>query len=460
MRGPVLLAAALGALGWLAAEVRAAEPSADEPSETVTKRVEPVVARSFSIGGDVGFGSFSGVPTSTVSAALDIREGQLALGLRGRVRLALDPEKPIVRRRDYDEASDYVHILRYLRYERSFFEVTATLSAGETLGATLGHGTLVRDYSNIADPNHLHTGLRLQLAHRYFDLDALVDNIVQPSVIGAHVAARPIPGLQRLSFGASMLLDPRAPAAVLRDSSGQRVIDSTYTLATSDEPLGFAGIDASYRWGDADESMLLPYADFNTSFSGVGLHVGARGQLALGEGPLRLSAHLEYRLASSGYSPSYADTFYDIDRYQAALGIDSFAAAPAALQQTKLGALRAGQYAGHGALAQLGLSAGPSAGVRLGYSYQPGPDANRLWVRATSAPLDGLSLGALVVVRGLGQEASSTAGLAALAEGRYQITDYLYALGQFTRTWALSEQSRSFRPLTAFNIGVGGNFSR
>ena len=49
--------------------------------------------------------------------------------------------------------------------------------------------------------------------------------------------------------------------------------------------------------------------------------------------------------------------------------------------------------------------------------------------------------------------------MAAVVEARLRINDYFYALGQYTRTWALRDSTRHFASLDAFNLGVGGNWS-
>ncbi len=75
-----------------------------------------------SLGGDIGFGGLGGTAYATVQTGVDIREGGLAVGLFGRMRLALHETsgEGLLRKRDFDEVSDFVHIQRYATDRRQF----------------------------------------------------------------------------------------------------------------------------------------------------------------------------------------------------------------------------------------------------------------------------------------------------------------------------------------------------
>jgi hypothetical protein len=418
--------------------------------------------RLIALSGDAGLGSVGSTPHAAFALGFDIREGALALGLAGRVRLALTDgdDAGALRSRDYDEVSDYLHILRYFDYRRRLGSVSVHLRAGELRGDTLGHGSLLRDYSNIADPDHLKAGLQLRLDHEVFDLTLMLDNLARPALLGGRLALRPLAKLRRLSVAASGVLDIRAAGASRLGPAGAPAIhESSWTLDVEREVLGLAAIDIELALASGGK-QLKPYLDLATTFLGVGLHVGVSGKLPLGSaGAVVLGAQVEYRLASGGYAPGYFGTFYDLERYQASLALPDGSGA-AGGRRSKLQALEEGLFGGHGLLAQLTVDVGRLFSAKAGYRYHPGPDGSQLWLRVVSEPISRLTLGALAVVRALGQDSQGADGLATLAEARFRITPYLYTVAQFARSWALSEQTRGYAPLLRFNVGVGGSWSR
>jgi hypothetical protein len=419
------------------------------------------------LAGDLGMGALDGKAWATVQTGVDIRERNLALGLFGRVRLRLQEVEGegAVRRRDWDEATDYVHILRYLHYRRSFGALRLEAQEGEIGGLTLGHGSLIRDYSNVADPDHPHSGLRLRLESPRLVGEALIDNFVRPSVIGLRLEAVPASALPRLRLGFTAVVDPRAPLAIRRGAAGERVVDSAWNLQADGEALALLGLDVEHRWvaRDGEAWQVTPYADLASSLHGVGLHLGSSGRVRLGRGrrPF-LGGQLEYRASSGGYAPAHVETFYDLERYQAALSLGdpgSPAARAAGAGEPKLAGLKGGLYGGHGLLAQLSLEHERLVRVRLGFSRRPGPDANTLFVRVASAPSARLDLGLLIVARGLGQVGADATALAAMAEARLALTRNLYALGQYARVWSLDPASRYFSILQSFNASLGATWS-
>jgi hypothetical protein len=415
----------------------------------------------FGLATDLGLGGIGSKAYTTLQSSVELEAKGLEVELFGRVRILVegDDDDGRVRRRDWDEASDYVHILRRLDFRRRIGPADLHMNVGEITGFTLGHGTLVRDYASIADPDHLHSGFRLEVAASRLAFAGIVDNLVYPRVIAARLAARPVGRAPGLSVGASVVFDPSAPERVLLGAAGERLVDDTSRLVTKDRVLGLAGLDIEYTLGLGERGKLVPYLDVNTSFQGVGLHVGFTGAVALARN-LRVAAQLEYRVSSAGYSPSYVETFYDVERYQAGLTFDRPASASAAAQGTKLAALDQGLFGGQGGLAQLGLDIARVCRLKLGFTHRPGPDENSLYFRAATNPFPRLQLGAMLLVRGLGGEGDVASGLVAYAEGRVQITERFYALAQYSRTYALREDTRTFGALQALNLSLGFDWER
>jgi hypothetical protein len=410
--------------------------------------------RALSLAGDLGLGGVGDVAHLTMQTGVEVREGALAIGLFGRLRLALSQhEHGVVHRRDWDEADDFVHILRHLSYRRTFeSKVAMFIAAGEILGFNLGHGSLVRDYANVADPDHLHAGFRLRLRHDRFHLDAMLDNLVRPRVIASRFAVKPSLAAPGLTLGASFVVDPSAPVRIAETEKGARAVDSGFNLESESRVVGHFGVDVEYRIGQAATGDLTPYLDLNGSPFGFGLHLGCMGAVPLErQGRWRFVGQAEYRLGTGGYAPTYVSTFYDLERYQASFNSVLY-------RQPKAVGLIQQQYGHHGALVQLGLEREALVRLKIGYAYHPGLDAHQLWTRASVHPHRRLDLGLLLMMRGLGA-GREAAGVAAMAEARFRILNNLYALGQYRRAWALDPADHYYGVLQSFNLGMGGNWS-
>jgi hypothetical protein len=422
-------------------------------------------SRALGLAGDLGLGGFDGKATTTIQTGVDVQEGNLSLGLFGRVRFLIqdqdDAEGGAVRGRDWDEASDYVHILRYLHYGRSWStretgEIKLAFQAGEVLGFTLGHGTLIRDYSNIADPDHPHAGVHLQLAGARWQLATMIDNFINPQVVANRLALRPFKAIPALALGASLVLDPQAPLVLEQ----QRDVDGAYNLLHHvSEPLTLLGLDVEYVVGDDSRGRLTPYADLNTSMLGLGFHVGTTGEVPVAGGRARLFGQMEYRLGSGGYAPAHIETFYDVERYQAGLAFEDPEDATHDEREPKLAGLARGIYGGQGILGQAGFIMRQRVQLKAGASYRPGPDAVSIWGRATTQPMPRLQLGLLVLARGVGGPHEGGGGVMAMAEGRLRLTENLYTLAQYTRSWSLRASDRYFGILQSFNLCIGASWS-
>ncbi len=418
------------------------------------------------VAGDIGLGGTGGEASTTLQTGFDLQEGKVALGLFGRLRILIKKESEGggIRKRDWDEASDFVHILRNFQFTRSFANhssdpMTLRFQAGELLGTTFGHGTLMRDYSSIADPDHPHAGLLLDLSSRRFRFLSALDNFIHPRVIANRLEVAPIASATEFRLGASLMFDPQAPELITLDESGARLIDPAYNLQASSRVLGLGGVDVEYAFGEQGDGQLKPYLDLNTSFYGLGFHAGTLGEVTLGKSSVRLFGQAEYRLGSAGYAATYFDTFYDIERFQASLSFSDPQLARLDDRSTKLAGVIRGAYGGQGFLTQAGLAWSSHLQMKVGLSYRPGPDPWMLWWRASSNPLPRLNLGCLLLVRDLDSDYAGANGIAAMVEGRYRLTDNLYTLMQYTRTWTLNDASHYFDIFQSFNISIGANWS-
>jgi len=416
----------------------------------------------FAISGDMGLGGLHGSACSTFQSGLDLREGNLALGIYGRLRLLLSSRDngSSIYRRDWDEASDFVHILRQLEYRRRFSSAHLSARVGEISGYTLGHGTLIHDYSNLADPDHLHSGFNFSLEGTNWFAQAMIDSFFRPHAVAARFELSPFNGLKGLRFGSSVVLDPTAPQQILMDGRGRRWVDEANNLQSEPSVLGLWGADISYTFGTRGERELTTYFDGNTSFHGAGLHVGVWTGVPLDDNErIRFNFHAEYSRSSAGYSPAYIETFYDIERFQPTLSFVPTGSETSLDSDTKLSLLQNGNYGGHGYLFQAGVEFRRYLHLKIGHARRSGPESLTLFSRIATSPLKELSFGTMLMIRGIGSDNSLLRGTSILGEAHWGITSNLYLLGQYARTWSLSS-STYFEIAQVFTFSLGANWAQ
>ena len=155
------------------------------------------------------FGQSSGVGTgisriaedtyfeTEIGFELGYREWELAIEipLRFRLKDLAPPSTSVIREFDYDEVGDYLGWIRYIRYGRTRFWGLAAnpyyANFGELSRVHMGHGSIVSGYDNIIGFNHKQWGIHLRTNQDIATVDFMLDDIVDPGVIGTRVTIRP-----------------------------------------------------------------------------------------------------------------------------------------------------------------------------------------------------------------------------------------------------------------------------
>ncbi|MEK6607954.1 MAG: hypothetical protein AABZ30_09860 [Myxococcota bacterium] len=402
------------------------------------------------VAADAGVGSFAEDGMATLHGTAFASDDAWRMLLEGRMRLRMldrGPDEPALRREDWDEPSDFAHILRDFTIEDELApEGRFEIHVGEHDGATVGHGTIVRDYTNAVDPDHLHAGASVRIEHPWYGFEALVDDVTGPRLVAARASGHPVE--EHLSVGATAAFDLWAPESVRENLDGTRSIDGARNLETYGRTLTMVGGDLDVRVAD-DAVAFTPYVDGNLHFGlGAGLHAG--GLVEITPASARLALRGEYRLGSDGYIPAYADALYDLTRLQFTL------AAPERDPATQRAAADAGGFGGHGFLAEASVEA-KRMKLAGGFSRRPGPEGNLLGVRLDVPTGRRVVVGARWLHRAIGQ----TPGLEGAVVGagvRVMLSKAIYATSDYARLFLL-DPSGVFAPIHVATIGVGGMLS-
>ncbi len=344
----------------------------------------------------VGLGMVLEDPTAAIAPAVhfDLRQHvpiEFRIGTAFRIEMFdRDPtEEGVLRRRDWDEAGDFLTILQRFEYQDAFAfgrtgSANVDLRAGQLGRVQLGHGSLVRGFHNSLDLDRRRTGVDVKstvdaLLLRYpagLELELAITDLSGFQILGSRVGGR----WAGAGLGFSVVGDPTAPRRLAVDATDpQAFAVGRGRRLRSVGPTGVAALalDLSYLATDHWVWLVQPYVDLAlVPRLGHGVHVGLDGELTLGRRRrVRIGAIGELTVGSRGYDPAYFDVFYLAQRWQAPfvgrpedrpadLGADALPKY-AFVQREDLGGV-----GGYGALR---FAHGHAAWAELGYQARPGP---------------------------------------------------------------------------------------
>lgn len=236
-----------------------------------------------------------------------------------------------IRRRDWDEPSDYSRIVRFIKYgrkdDRLYLNIT-TLSS-----STLGHGTVMRRYIPNVDLNHKSMGIQFDVNHDYIGFQSTASNIFGPPVFGIMPFVRPFAPFSgnllasSLSIGLTFVADSDAPITLKRINlpnylfsfpNGKPYVDSSNRLKYDSTFLYIWGIDAHIKVVRTKHVDIKPYIDWSTmKDGGWGFTGGLLWRFSFGENIKNFfTIRTDYRAFRPDYEPTYFNTFYEFQKYQ------------------------------------------------------------------------------------------------------------------------------------------------
>ena len=224
-----------------------------------------------------------------------------------------------LRTEDFNEFSDYVSVIRYLRYGEKGDPAYIKLGALDYY--TLGHGSIMYNYFNSPIYDSRKAGLVFDVSFSKFGVESIYSSFGEAGIIGARVFLRPfqftsqesIPIIGQLEIGATVTGD-------FHDEAG--VIAGTYSLPnkiftpTIDEgPIKIIGLDIGLPVISTNNFNLTLYADYSKIINfGSGVATGFLFNVK-NLGLLKLSGKFERRFNGEHYLPSYFNALYEIERF-------------------------------------------------------------------------------------------------------------------------------------------------
>jgi len=237
-----------------------------------------------------------------------------------------------LRKRDWDERSDYAKVIRYIRYggeERNFY-----LNINRLFNHSVGHGPVIRNYNPNLNYNTTRVSATFDAYKGFVGFESMINDIVDPDVMGVLAFVRPFemvtPNnlfLSRLSFGVQASMGLRVPTRIgyenglfdpSKDLPIPQVDGDLNVMTAGTETVTILGLDVETKLIRTQTTDLKVYADIQQMVDrGKGYTAGALLRMSFGQpatSALRLRAEAHY--FEPNYLPQFFDTFYDIQKLQ------------------------------------------------------------------------------------------------------------------------------------------------
>ncbi|MCB9525628.1 MAG: hypothetical protein H6702_19935 [Myxococcales bacterium] len=379
---------------------------------------KPRAAVELGVGG--GLGSVAETPTWLVRPWFGVAGFGLDLSLQAPLRLSLDDRT--LRERDWDETADLGRVVRFVRLGEA-------VTVGSLVDVTLGHGTLVRRYHNGIDDDHHRLGVYARLPPDRtgwpVGLEAFVDHVLAPPVLGGRAWYGLADG--HFELGGTLALDTWRPT---RLTGGQ---DAVAWPNADFGPLLAAGLDAGWTPWLGQPWAVTATGDLNLRNAGLGLHLGARGHVALADA-WRLEAGAELILAGAEYDWAPFDTGWLVDRWR-------FAGDRARLDD---GALAGRLFM----IARLQTHA--EVGLEYADANAPGRRDLSAWTRL---PFERAQVRAFWRQRGRGGVLDGDSAMAAVST-LVPLNRHWSVGGNAARMWRVPAEGEAYAPITEFMLVI------
>jgi len=418
---------------------------------------------SGNLGGDLNFGMIDGDMFTTINLGFAMDLGKIGFGIQVPLRIRIHDEDPqneevgsVFRKEDWDEWTDYLKIIRYFRYGRKGEFLHFMI--GDLPGATLGHGTIVNHYYNNIDLDHYKMGLVLDLNTDYGGVETLFNNGFVTNLFGVRGYLRPWSFIDtesymnNLAVGLSVVTDYAAPYQLV---DGE--VEDGYPEIDQEKAATIVGGDIEFRLLNTSLISLTPYMDLNGILeAGIGYHAGILSVFHIAGVNLDLQTRLEYRYFTGDYIPAYFNSYYEIQKFSYpyhddAAQLDAVAPKRQVLEQL-------GDKGLNGYYAELTFRFLELFTVGASYDDYDGLYNSNLRIFLDVPALEVFQFGCYYYkhnFEGSGEAFTFDDKSLFLVEARYQITSFLYVLGQYWRIWQLNQESAEYEAVDDWSVGLG-----
>ena len=224
-----------------------------------------------------------------------------------------------LRKENFNEFTDYLSIIRYIRYGMK--DEPVYLRLGSLGYYSLGHGTIINNYNNSPTFDNRRIGLVSDINFGKFGFESIYSSFGQAGIMGVRGYVLPIqftsasnlPIISNLELGLTLISDFNSLARVdsgFFDSKGE------FKVVKDGGDVSFVGFDVGLPLIKSASTKILLYFDYNKMMNfGSGIATGVQFNFN-GLGLVSLSSKLERRINNGKYLPAYFNSLYEIERFK------------------------------------------------------------------------------------------------------------------------------------------------
>jgi hypothetical protein len=266
--------------------------------------------------GGFGMTYIDGNPHYSFHLFPEIAFSKIGIGLD--LRLDFTPDGNL-RTENFNELSDYVSIIRYIRYGMRNDPLYVRLGALDY--STLGHGSIMYLYNNSPTFDARRIGMEFNIDFSTFGIEGVWAVFGQAGVAGTRVYVRPlqftslrsIPIIGKVEIGATVANDFNDKAGVVSGTYDSNTDSFTPTLDKGNTTIAGADIELPiFRWKLAGLDIYFDYA--HIFGFGHGTAAGLIFNLD-GLGLVDVRTKFERRWNGDKYLPAYFNALYELERF-------------------------------------------------------------------------------------------------------------------------------------------------
>jgi hypothetical protein len=236
------------------------------------------------------------------------------------VNLDYDIKNGGIRKENYDEVNDFLSMLRFVQYGEKLPSEPFYARLGQLNATSVGNGSIMYFYNNSPTFDNRRLGINTQINFEYGGIDLLYGNFADPGLVGGRLHLYPfsiikavdIPIIKDMQIGTTYIQDLE-PTSTYRtgflDSSTNQMV-----VTQSVPKVSVSGFDVTFPLISSELFSLKTYYDFaSISGFGSGNALGISSSIKIFD-LVRADVRLERRINGEGYTTSYFNALYEIQR--------------------------------------------------------------------------------------------------------------------------------------------------
>ncbi len=263
--------------------------------------------------GGVGMTIIDGKPYYLFNLAPELTFGKFGVGLNLNIRVAEDGH---IRAEDFDEAYDYLRIIRYIRWGSK--REPLYVRVGTLDHSRIGHGFILYMYRNAASYDQRKLGAEFDMDFERYGFESVYSDIGGRGVFGGRGYLKPlkyttladVPVIGEMETGVTIASDLHHDAnKTWGDTSGTRagaVDNGSLTIVGVDVGLPILSLSSLQSTLYTDVAHIIGY--------GTGLATGIDLNFS-GLGIVTIGMRYERRFLSDQFIPSYFNALYERERF-------------------------------------------------------------------------------------------------------------------------------------------------